>query len=320
MNARYLLAALAVLALALAACDTAPTEDAEEPAPTTPEAEPTPDTPAADADDDALARIADAAAATAQEGSARFTITVELEDTDVGEGTQAISADGEEDFDAERRRITLEGPQGDLDLLIDGSTVYLQLPATEDDDWVRVELDRLVDADLGFGGPGGLPFQSPHNNLVLLSDTATQAAEAGEEDVDGEAATRYEVTLDLGAAAAEAEETTATRGQLEATVRQLGADELDMVVWIDDDDRIRRIEYSLDLDQVRVDEDVETDTPEADVDAEVEADLTGTAIVTVDYFDFGTTVAVDLPDEDEVVDLDEEELRGSFNGDRTGDA
>jgi hypothetical protein len=318
MSIRLLLAALTTLAVALAACDTGPTDVAQEPTPAPDEdpliESPEADTPETATDDEALERVADAAANTADEGTARFTITVDTEGTGMGDGTQAISAEGEEDFDQQRRRLTFQGPQGDLEMLIDGSTLYFQLPATEDDDWARVELDQLVDADIGFGGPGGLPFQSPHNNLVLLEDTAVRASEAGSETIDGEDTTRYDVTLDLTAAAEQTEDTTNTRGQLEDTVRQLGAEELEMSVWVDSDERIRRIAYTLDLDQVRVDEEASTDTPDADVDAEVEADPAGEVTVTVDYHEFGGTVDVDLPDSDQVIDIDEEELRRSFQG------
>jgi hypothetical protein len=301
------LAALLAALVALAACETAPDDVVvEEPTPT-PAATPDVDTPEAEADDEALERIADAAANTVEEGTARFSIALETEDTPGAEGRQPLAAEGEEDFTEQRRRLTFEGPQGQLEMLIDRSDVYIQLPATEDDDWLRVQLDALLDEDVGFGGPGGLPFQSPRNNLEILRQAATSATEAGEDDVDGEDTTRYEVTLDLEATAAEAEED--VRATLEETVSRTGVDQLDATVWVDEQDRIRRITYTLDLGQVDVEAEVQTDTPEAE-DVEVEA--RGTVTVTIDYHAFGVPVDVELPDPDQVIDLDEEELRETF--------
>jgi predicted small secreted protein len=304
MRHHSLAALLAALALTLAACNGGTTEQAAEDdtdtdTPVTEQETPEPD---GDVDEDALERIADAAQNTIDEGTARFTIEIETAGTAGQDGTQPVTVEGEEDFDAELRRMTFEGPQGELDMIVEGTTMYIELPATEDEQWLRLELEELVQGEAGFGGPGGVPSQNPRDNLEILSAAARDAQEAGEEDVDGETTTRYDLVIDLDQAADTAEPD--TEEALERMRAQTGVQTFDMSVWVDEDDRIRRISYTLDLGQAQVEETTE--------EGEVEADPQGEITVTVDYFDFGGDVNIEVPDDDQVIDADEEQIRRSF--------
>jgi hypothetical protein len=268
------------------------------------------DRTAQDVDEDVIDRIADAVDATIAEGTARFTVTVETEGTGTGgDGEQPIEAEGEVDFDDEMRLLTIVGPEGNLEVVIDGDTAYLELPATEGDDWMRIDLSALFDEDLGMGGPAGIPFQDPTNNLRLLGGSALHAQEAGEETIDGTDTTRYELVIDIEDAATEASQE--VQDAVEATAERTGLTELAMEVWIDDDDLIRRVAYTLDLDQAEV---TETDD---DTDSEVVADPEGSVTVTVEYRDFGATLDIEVPDEDDVIDLDEDAVRSALGGDRS---
>ena len=288
--------------LLLAACaggTATDTDDPATPAATEPDAGPT------GTDQAALDRVAEAAANTADQGTSRFEITMETAGTQAADGRQPVTVEGQEDFAAERRQITFHAPNGQLEMIVDGTDVYIQLPATEDGQWARVELNDLIGEDIGFGGPGGLPFQSPQDNLDVLTNAATAAAKGETEDIRGESTTRYDLTVNLEQAAEDLEEGNATAQQL---AEQSGVTELDMQVWIDDDDLIRRIAYSVGLAQANVDsEQVEG--------AEVEAEPEGTVTLTVEYFDFGADVDIELPDEASIVDLDEEAIRGGMPAD-----
>ena len=249
----------------------------------------------------ALQAVTDAAAATADEGTVAFTISVATEDTPGVDGTQPISADGEEDFDAEQRHVTFHAPGGDLEAIVDGTDIYVQVPGTEDDTWARADLESLVAGDNGFGGPIGLPFRSSADNLAVLGDSITHAAAGEDEDIDGETATRYDLTVDLEQAAQDAAEANDT---MAAVAEQSGLDTLAMQVWVGEADLIRRVAYSLDLSQA----DLDAASEAGDVDAEP----TGVVTVTLDYFDHGAPVTIELPDESSIVDLDEQAIRDSL--------
>lgn len=314
MRTRTLLLALVALVLAIVGCeagDTGDTGDTEDPVPTE--------------TDEGLERISEAAENTVEEGTARFTLTVETGDTattDTGVDadddpdapatttTAMVEAEGEEDFEEERRRLVVQGPQGELEIIVDGSELYLQLPATEDEQWARADINELAEDGVGFGGPGGVPFQDSRSNLEVLQDATGDVSEVGEEDVQGEPTTQYELTINLQDAAALAEDDAA--GTLEQLAEQTGLDELDMQVWVGDDDLIRRVAYTVDLGQIQVEEDVDADGAEDDPGADIEADPQGAITVTVEYYDFGTELDIELPDDENVIDLDEEQLRRSF--------
>ncbi|HVM21201.1 MAG TPA: hypothetical protein VM307_14675 [Egibacteraceae bacterium] len=308
MRRRFALALVAVCALVLAACNGATTDQTD-----TATGTETP-TPADDAtptgtDEEALERVTQAAANTAEEGTARFEIIVEAHGTGGGEGQQPVTVEGEEDFDAQQRRLTFVGPQGDLEVIVDDTTVYVQLPATEGDDWARVELEQMMSDDVGFGGPAGLPFQSPQDNLMVLQDAVTGAQQGDEEDVRGETSTRYDLTVDLEQAAQQSADDTANT--FRAAVEQSGISQLDMQVWVDGEERINRVAYSLDLSQADVDE-LATELETEGVEADIEGEPTGEIQVIIDYFDFGADVAIEVPSDDNVIDIDEDEVRGSF--------
>ena len=294
------LTAAVALVVALAGCSDGEPADTEatDTAGATPSA-----TPSGEVDQDVLDAIAEAANTTVEEGTARFALTVETEGTQAADGQAPVTAEGEEDFTNERRQFTFDGPRGELRVIVDGSDAYIEMPATEDEKWAQLELDRLSGGDFGFGGPGGLPFQGVADNVAFLSDAATRAEEAGDEDVEGESATRYEVTVDLEEAAEESGED--VEDGLRRGLRETGVRTLDVTVWVDEEGRIAQVRYALDLAQAEIGE------------GEVEAEPEGRAVVTVAYRDFGEELDIQVPSGDAVVELDEDELRDAFGGEDT---
>ncbi len=203
--------------------------------------------------EEALEAVTAAAANTAGAGTSRFELFVETAGTGAGDGMQPVNVQGEEDFDARLRNLNFVGPEGALTVIVDDTDVYVEVPATEDEDWARIELDALMEDGVGFGRPAGLPFQSPQDNIAVLSDAITAAAEGGPEDLRGEPATRYDLVVDLEAAAEQAADD--TNETFDAVVEQSGITELDMQVWVgDEDDRISRVSYTLGLAQADIDE------------------------------------------------------------------
>jgi hypothetical protein len=306
MRRPVLLTVTMTAVLLLAGCNSDGTMDlaSEEPTTAATAAASEPNDPAA------LQAVTDAAAATADQDGATFTITVATEGTPGEDGIQPISAQGEEDFASQQRTVTLSSPAGDLRAIVDGTDIYVQLPGTEEETWARANLDELIAGDVGFGGPAGLPFRSSTDNLMVLRDAVVHASAGEEEDLDGQAATRYDLTVDLEQAAQEAADANDT---MAAVAEQSGLTRLDMQVWVGEDSNsladqgtelIRRVSYSLDLSQA----DIDAATEAADVDAEP----TGVVTVTIDYADFGAHVRIELPDDSQVVDLDEDAIRDSL--------
>jgi hypothetical protein len=265
-------------------------------------------------DQEALDAVTRAAANTTEEGTARFELFIETADTGGEDGRQPITVEGEEDFEASQRNLTFKGPEGDLAVVVDDTDVYVEVPGTEDEDWARIELEALTDEGVGFGGPAGLPFQSAQDNFAVLNDAITAAAGAGEEEVRGEPATRYDLVVDLEQAAQQAADDDAST-TFETIVEKSGVTELDMQVWVDEEERISRVSYTLDLSQTDVDEvssELASEFASEDV-GDVEAEASGRVTVTVEYFDYGTELNIEIPAEDAVVDIDEEEIQNSFS-------
>lgn len=306
---RTALALFATAGLALGACGNdddgtaspAPDDTAEDTTTTT-------EGPSGEVDQDVLDRISEAAGNTVEQGTARFTATAETRGTGEADGTSEVEVEGEVDFEGERRRLTFVGPDGDLDMVFDGSVVYIELPATEGDDWARIDLDRLLDDELGMGGPGALPFQDPADNLRVLEGTALEASELGTDDVDGTETTNYRVIIDLRAAGEEADDPDVADA-VERTADRTGLEELELQVWVDDDDLIRRVEYRLDLHQIEVSE------QDANGDGgTVEADPEGATILRIEYRDFGQDLEIEVPEDAQIVDIDEDAIRDSLEG------
>lgn len=242
-------------------------------------------------------RLAGADGATREAGTARFSVSQAHRGGVTGD--YRLAGVGELDLAAGRGRVRLApvaiasigGPPGGIGetgLAASFETVYerdsvyvraavLEAPTT----WVR----------LGRGDRDGALAQDfsadLSRSLAFLAGAGDQVQEAGREQVRGVPTTRYRFTADLQAAAA------ATEGDAAAWLRDQiadrGVNRLPCEAWLDDDGRLRRLRYTLDLDQ----------SPTAGT-------ATGSAEVetTVEYYDFGRPVDVAPPPADQVTDLD----------------
>ncbi len=308
---KQLLATISVLALALTACgtnDTATTDDDVATTPTpetevgTDDLDATPGDETAAADDtssteeptpatesdgegegEGAQQITQAVDATFEEGSARFDAVTTIDSEEFSERGESS---GVIDFTGDRRQVDVQTAAGTVTALItqDG---YL-LSAGGDTGWVRLDPQDLRGTPVEASGLATLPLQDPSLNLALLRGATDDVTEVGEEDIDGESVTRYEVMVDAAAAAGQAD---AATGE---TIRALGGDGqlLPMDVWIDDQDRIRRLEHRGDF---------------ADVDL-IQGQTEGSFELRMDLTDFGAEVDIEEPGADEIVDVDEQTL------------
>lgn len=152
--------------------------------------------------------------------------------------------------------------------------------------WLKFEMP----ADLANGLTGEVGDPAPV--LVLLRDAATAARKAGADRIRGTQTTRYAVRLDIDRYAATL--TPRARSALEyyGVAGKITAD-----VWVDAQDRLRRLHFSLD----------------SNVPAGTAGEVRGRATIehTIELFDFGVPVQVTSPPASQVCD---KPVCGSLSG------
>lgn len=235
-------------------------------------------------DQEILDRLAEAQEATQAAGTAGFSLTQEItgipgeatEATEADTGGEgrglATSAEGSLDFDTGGLRMTITNQAatslpggGEVELLVDGETLYIRSPDTGGQ-WLSLPAaDQDIDDELD---PTGL--------LDDLTEAAVSAEEVGTEEIRGVETTRYEVTVDLEQqleAATEPEE----QEQLQRRIDTLGNPLVPTSLWIDADGRLRRQANEITI-----------------------AGPDGEEVVvsqTIEFYDFGTDVDLDPPED-----------------------
>lgn len=241
------------------------------------------------------ALLAAAPGKTIDAGSARIAVDAAVQ----GRTRGTFAGEGMFAFETEKGRLELDlGPLGlagasNTEVLLDGNIVYLKLgaalPGLGQRPWVRIDLATLTDGQGdGIEALRQLRANDPRAVINELRGATGDAEKLGTESVRGAETTRYRTTVDLDKAAADSP--ASVRADLAEVARQLGTSELAMEAWLDDEGRIRRLQYSIDL-------------AELDEEAPAKGTGTGTVVATLELFDFGTEVAVVLPPEDQTTDL-----------------
>lgn len=297
-----LLAMILAAVLMLAACgtgddagDTTTTTDPTGAATATPEGTTGEDAAAGEVSE-AAQPIVQAVDTTVEEGSAAFDATVVV---DSAEFSDQLQSSGVVDFEGDRRQLDIGTPAGDIRALITTDGILVSLG--EGSGWVRADPRDLQGTPLEAYGLATLPLQDPSVNLNLLRGTTEDVTEVGQEDIDGESTTHYEVVVDVEAAAAQADP--AAADAIRSAGGQAGGT-LPMQVWIDESSRIRRIEHRTELSETEL----------------VQGQAEGAIEVTIDLSDFGTDAPIEEPDESQVVDVDAqtlEQLLQQLTGDST---
>ncbi len=147
----------------------------------------------------------------------------------------SATATGQVDFEnllRARSTSTLDGE--DTTVIVDGDETY-------------VGVDEIFTLDLE-----GLPdvativlFLQPLQALQILNGADGDIDIVGDDDIDGVAATHYQVTVDLRAALDSLDG--ADRAALQSAIDRLGSDSLVVDVWLDDDGVVRRLSTDIDL-------------------------------------------------------------------------
>lgn len=216
----------------------------------------------------------------------------------VGDTTESITFNGEIDFARGAASMTLEIADDKVVTVFDRRAMYQRIPNAdlpEGKEWVRFDFAELDRRAGGSGDLGGFSAgqQDPTATLEQLRD-AGDVTKVGHDAVRGTQTTHYRASFDLNAAAA--------GGGLEALqarkmIDQLHLSTIPLDVWIDPEGRVWRISQEIDFSK--------SDLAEG-------KDGVQKAIVSIEYFDFGTHVDVEVPSSGDTVSaLDVPELFGS---------
>jgi hypothetical protein len=191
-----------------------------------------------------------------------------------------FTEEGVMDYRRHRGHVTYGRNGGET--IYDGEVMYTKWP--ELTDWMPKAKPwlRSTGQDSDPLDPGFRALRDPAALLEFLRAVSSDVREAGPETIDGVATTRYEGTLDLEKVveSAPAEERDDLREVLDLWKEVASTTTFPYVVWVDRHGIPRRLHYE----ERQDDRSIST---------------------TMDFFDFGVPVVVDLPPSDQVMTIDE---------------
>jgi hypothetical protein len=199
-----------------------------------------------------------------------------------------MSGNGVEDASTRRGYFTFESPMtGTMEMVSDDMTLYMRsdmfAAALGGKEWMKLDMKRAMSSfglDLGGSGQFG---QSASEQLRMLRAVSGDVSEEGHEQVVGVDTTHYSATIDLRRYpdVMPEERREAARKGVERLIDMTGTSEIPMEVWIDGDQRVRRMTWQQSMRQGSL---------------EMKMDITA------EYVRFGVPVDVELPDDGDVFD------------------
>jgi hypothetical protein len=227
-------------------------------------------------------------AKTSEAQTAKLAFTVKT--SGAGSQAQTVRAQGVADFTAKRFRMTMRVGGEKVDMVMIGTTMYMRMPGQElvpGKSWLKLDLVALSKAagtDLSSLTRGA--SNDPTQALALLKGVSSGIKEVGREQVRGADTTHYKATIDLRKAAER--QGSGAKKQLEQVLEQAEAQSLPADVWIDDQGRLRKMQYAL---RMRV---------------KGTGQQRSVAVsTTMELFDFGTTAKIGKPPASQVADFTE---------------
>lgn len=208
-----------------------------------------------------------------------------------------VTADGVVDFETGAAELSMDmgeafagtGMDGTMVVRTIGKIVYLRsplfangIPGVGPDTWLRIDLEETLQSQgLGVDQLRQLGDNDPRQGLAVLGGVTDGVQEVGEEEVRGTPTTRYRARVDLERAARESGAVT-DEESFRRFLDTVDAETLRVDVWVDEENRVRRIRMPIPLAEDAGGGEIEVET---------------------DYYDFGATIDVAEPADDDVVDL-----------------
>ncbi len=230
--------------------------------------------------------LAAAAAATTDAGTYKTTFELAMEGGPTGPVT--LTGGGEFQADPPLGKMTMDfsaitgAAGGEAVVIIDGAVLYMQIPGlgVGTGKWLKIDTGSLGEA-AGLGQFAQVAQGDPTQTLQYLSG-ATDVEEAGTETIRDVETTKYTMTIDLNKAAEQAESEELKQAILDS-IEANGVSEVPAEVWIDGDGLVRKTVTHFN--------DITTDGGATDM------------TVTVEIYDFGEDVEIEVPSEDDVLDF-----------------
>jgi hypothetical protein len=184
------------------------------------------------------------------------------------------------------------GGAGDwkLEAIRDGDTVYVnfpliakKLPAGKT--WIKGDASTLSEEDAGqLGQFGSLAGTDPRDVFGILKTISGSIESVGSDEIRGVETSHYRATIDMAKLGqlipAEQQK---SLGGIDQAAKQAGLSEIPVDIWIDADQRVRKLSIDLDVEQ-------------PGTDARLKAALA------VEFYDYGKPLELTLPPADQVVD------------------
>ncbi|MDP9387886.1 MAG: hypothetical protein M3Q48_08135, partial [Actinomycetota bacterium] len=184
---------------------------------------------------------------------------------------------------------------GRIDAVLIGTVMYQRFPPELAKElggkpWIKIdlaEIGKLVGVDIGALAQS--QSSDPTQAMALLRGASSDVTVVGTENLRGEDTTHYKATLDPRKAAAAAPEQ--QRKALEQVAEMYQGITIPADVWIDGANRLRKMNYVVDLSKLKLPPEAATSLPD------------GTMNLTMELFEFGVPVTADPPPADQVLDL-----------------
>jgi hypothetical protein len=210
-------------------------------------------------------------------------------------GGTSVTVNGVGDLRTDQAVLTVQlpAPLGRIEVRSTGRDYFVHLPpqltgVAGGKPWVRVDrstLQALAGSQLGVPGLGTtLDFSSV---LAWLRGVSGQITTVGNERINGTPTIHYRAQVDLSRVAA----TMGADTNDASALAQASGRTVPMDVWIDAQGRLRQLKVTLDL-----------NTLHASQGATLPTQGRGTAVLTVDFWNFGVTVHPVPPPADQVSD------------------
>jgi hypothetical protein len=231
-------------------------------------------------------RLQAAPDAVADAGSFAFEITVK---TTAGTTATDVTLVGAVDAETGRSTASFDLLGSPVELVTDGDVVYLRLPSgsgASGKPWVKVDAGAPTSGALG--GITGSPLET----FEQLRATGSKVEEIGSQDVRGVPTRHFRAVLDLSDDLDDLPQMPGV--DLEAFRTQLSAVPVD--VWLDEDDLVRRQRTSLRL----------------GVPSGTGSTTSVVVTTTIEVFDYGKPVRIEVPAPDQVSPDDLPGLGGLF--------
>jgi hypothetical protein len=191
---------------------------------------------------------------------------------------------GVESADGQTAQVTAHVPGGgELEAIGTGQILYMRSDLFGDElrgkEWMKLDFDR-VDEGLGIEIDSlGQVGEGTSDQLQALAQISDGVTDEGREPVRGTETTHYSATIDLRRLPGKG---------IDKLIELSGGSQFDLDVWLDDDQRVRRMEWAQNLPG------------------------TGGVRMTMimEYVRFGVPVQIDTPDDEDVFDATDMAIHG----------